>query len=538
MSPTQLVTSVLTVMLATTAGAVLVLARGATRRWAFSVLFACALVAAWSWTGFGRLQTISVDADQSETGPSRKKVRLNRPFHFHEFVHYYLGPKYFPELGYLGLYDCIALADSEIAAAEGHAPRVSGWVRDLDDVLADEPYEESLEACRRGARTRFSEERWEAFVSDLRALARMVDDGAWQGVVFDAGFNPPPSLVVVSHAVTSLVPMRAYLVATSIDLALLVLCFFLVRRAFGDTTAAAALVFFGTSLVSHYSWNGGSVLRYTWFAAIVAGLSAMKRGRWALAGALLGAATCDRLFPAAFAAFAAAALAMRARRAPELVRPLTRFGAGFGAAIVLLVLASLVVFDAASWRVFFARVLRHGDVYYVMHIGLKKVLTFREWVPAKDFHGHEGLARFREWNVALRETWRAMRPISVPIQAALAGGALVAASRRRPYEAAVLGGVVCMFAFNLPANYYYVVLALVPALSLRAAATSGKRRDLVVFVAFALFWTFTCLSPIASGDGIVQNHYVSTALLAFIVLWTVLWALPAKLQMRRGRPAP
>jgi len=33
----------------------------------------------------------------------------------HEFFHYYLGSKYFRELGYLGIYDCTTLADSEIA---------------------------------------------------------------------------------------------------------------------------------------------------------------------------------------------------------------------------------------------------------------------------------------------------------------------------------------------------------------------------------------------------------------------------------------
>ncbi len=533
MSPNQFVTSVLVVLVAATMGAVIVLQRGSPRRWAIALLFACAITSAASWTNYGRFQDVSVDADASDPGPGRKKVRRNLPFHFHEFVHYYVGAKYFRELGYLGLYDCVALADREIADEEHHAPRIGGWVRDLGDVLADKTYERSLEGCRSEQLPHFSPARWASFKQDVRELARLVDDGAWPGVIFDAGFNPPPSLIVVSSAFTNLVPIRSgttltFLLATTFDLVLLILVFLALGRAFGLTTASTALLFFGATFISHYSWNGGSVLRFTWFASIAFGLAALKRGRWALAGALLGAATCDRIFPAAFALFAMVPVALQARRSPRERAVLKRFAVGYGGAVAFFVLASLVFFDASSWRVFFERVGRHGDVYYVMHIGLKKVLTFRDWVPAKNFHGHDGLVRFREWNLQLRETWRSMWPVAVPIQLLLAGGTVWASTRRRPYEAALLGGVVFMFAFNLPANYYYCVLTLVPALLLFGAATapsaSRRHRDLVVYVGFALFWTFTLLAPFMSGDGIVFNHAISTALFAFVLLWLVVWS--------------
>lgn len=533
MSPNQLVTSFLVVLVAAMAGVVVVLTRGKARRWAFAALFACAITSAASWTNYGRFQDVSVDADANDTGPGRRKLHRNLPFHFHEFVHYYVGAKYFRELGYLGLYDCIALADRELADEEHRPPRVSGWVRDLADVLTDKTYERSLADCRAGPLPRFSPARWAAFKGDVRELARLVDDGAWPGVIFDAGFNPPPSLIVVSSAFTNLVPIRTgatptFLIATGFDLALLVVCFVALARSFGFTMASVALLFFGATFVSHYSWNGGSVMRFTWLASIVFGLCALKRERWLLAGALFGAATCDRIFPAAFGLFAMIPIAARARRSAEHRAILKRFGIGYGGAIALLVVASLVAFDASSWRVFFERVGKHGDVYYVMHIGLKKVLTFRDWVPAKNFHGHEGLVRFREWNVQLRETWRATWFLAVPLQLLFAIGAGWAAMRRRPHEAAVIGGVVFMFAFNLPANYYYVVLTLVPAVLLYGAATtpraSRRFRDLVVYGAFAVFWTFTFLAPFLSGDGIVYNHAISTALFAFLLVWLAAWS--------------
>jgi hypothetical protein len=530
---TQLATAVLVVLLASMMGTIIVLARGPARRFAACLLAVCAMTSIASWTRNGEFQDIYVDADRSDTSAARKKIHQNRPFHFHEFVHYYLGPKYFSELGYLGLYDCLSLADREIANEEEHAPRISGIVRDLADILIDKPVEQGIDECRAGARLRFSDARWAAFKDDVRALARLTPDGSWNAVVFDAGFNPPPSLIVVSSTITNLIPIEAgtrptYLLATGIDLALLVVCFFMARAALGDVTAAVFVTFFGASFVSHYSWNGGSVMRFTWFVAVVLGILALKQRRWMLAGGLLAFATCDRIFPLAFAAAAMIPIALRARHSPEHRAILRRFGLGFGAVVVVLVTASLVMFGPSAWRMFFMRIGRHDDIYHVMHLGLKKVLTFRSWVPFKSFHGHDGNVRYREWNLALRATWASMRPLVIPLQALVAAATAWAASRRRPHEAALLGGVVFMFTFNLPANYYYCILALIPALALRAAATATtparRWRDFAVFVAFAMFWMFTFLAPHLPGDDITFTHRTSVALFAFLLSWLGLWS--------------
>jgi len=541
---TQLATAVLVVLLVSTMGTIIVLARGPARRAASLVLAVCAMTSIASWTRNGAFQDIYVDADRSDTSVSRKKIHENRPFHFHEFVHYYLGPKYFSELGYLGLYDCLALADREIANEEHHPPRISGIVRDLADILTDKPVDQGIDECRAGARLRFSDARWAAFENDVRALARLTPDGTWNAVVFDAGFNPPPSLIVVSSAITNVIPIEAgtrptYLLATGIDLVLLLVCFFMTRMALGEVTATVFVAFFGASFVSDYSWNGGSVLRFTWFVAVVLGIVALRQRRWAVAGALLAFATCDRIFPLAFAAAAMVPIALRARHSPEQRAILRRFGLAFGAVVVLLVGASLVMFGPSAWRMFFMRIGRHDDIYHVMHLGLKKVLTFRDWVPNKSFHGHDGNLRYRAWNVALRATWASMRPLVVPLQAVVAAATVWAASRRRPHEAALLGGVVFMFTFNLPANYYYCILALVPALALRAAATATtparRWRDFTVFVGFAFFWMFTFLAPHLPGDDITFTFRTSLALFGFILAWLGLWSDLGPAQWRAWR---
>ncbi|WNG92680.1 glycosyltransferase 87 family protein [Mycobacterium sp. ITM-2016-00318] len=533
MTGAQLTTAVLVVLLASIMATVIVLTRGRARRWAAVVLLLCAVASIASWTRNGSFQDIYVDADLNATSPSRTKVHQNRPFHFHEFVHYYLGPKYFREIGYLALYDCLTLADREIAAEEHHPPRITGPVRDLADILTDKTDEESMAQCRAGARARFSDSRWASFKDDVRELARLAEDRRWNAVIFDAGYNAPPSSLVLSQPLTNWIPIRAgpwptYLVATGIDLILLVVCFLMMRVGFGNITALVFVTFFGASFVSDYSWNGGSVLRFMWVVALVLGIVALKKERWALAGVLFGLATCDRLFPVAFAVAAMVPLAVRARRSAEYRAVLRTFALYFGGIVVLFVLASIIMFGVSEWNVFFMRIGRHDDVYHPLSLGLKKVLTFRDWVPFQNFHGHEGNDRYRMWNLALRETWVSMRPIVVPLQAVVAAATVWAASRRRPYEAALLGGVVFMFTFSLPSNYYYCILALIPALALRAAATARtveqRWRDFAVYVFFALFWTFTFLAPTLPGDDITSNHRISMALFAFVLVWTALWS--------------
>jgi len=550
---TQFLVSLLTVLIAGAVAAALVFWPAATRRktrlWGTVLLLACALAAVFSWTRFGARHTVWVDGpdvdESNASNPHRQKVEQHLNFHYSEFFHYYLGAKYFRELGYEGLYDCTALADSEIAAEDHVRPRIGGWVRDLDDILRDKTYASALAHCHDELKPRFSEDRWAAFEHDVRELRRLAGDDIWPGLVYDAGFNPPPSWAVVGSAAANAIPIRfrgtpTFLLATGLDVALLVVCFLGLRKAFGAGVAAMAAVFFGATFIASYGWNGGAFLRYTWLTTGVLGLCALRQGRWALAGALFAASTCDRVFPAGFAAGALVPIAWGAfaHRSVEDRRKLKRFGAGFGATVGVLVVLSLVFFGTESWRVFFLRIGRHGDVYFVMHIGLKKVLTWRDWVANKNFHGHTGLQAFRDWNLQLRATWASMRPVAIPIQLAAVGGAAYAGIRRRPYESALMLGIVGMFFFNLPANYYYVVLALVPALLLHGAKTAPSRArrltDFGALFVFLVFWVTTLVAPKNWNDGIVYDYVICLALALFLGVWIFLWADYSWRRQREG----
>lgn len=534
----QLYASLFAIALAVWCAGLLVLRRdGAlSRRFVTGALCVAAFIAIAAWVRFGKFHSVWVDAPGANPSASnRPKIELHQPMHTYEFFHYYMGAKYFRELGYEGLYDCTALADSEIAAEDHVRGRIVAWVRDLDDVLRDKPAAEARRHCTDDIRPHFSAARWESYKHDIRELRRLVGDGFWPEVVGDAGFNPPPSWCVFGTAVANAIPIRAagvstYLLATGIDALLLVVCFVALKRSFGLPMAAMAAVYVGASFIASYGWTGGAFLRYTWVTTLVLGLCALQRGRWVLAGVLFAASTCDRLFPAAFAFGAMVPIAYRALHSAHDMRRLARFGIAYGVTVAVLCTLGLVFFGLDSWRVFFMRIFRHGDVYYGMHIGLKKVVTWRDWTPRVNFAGHQGLGVFHDWNLRLRATWASMRWLTVPVQLAAAGGAVYAGVRRRPYESAMLMGIVGMFFFNLPANYYYVIIALVPAVILVAAIrgrTPAQRwRELAILGAFNVFWVATLLYPRSQGmrNVLVLNHAICATLLAFLAVWILGWA--------------
>lgn len=516
LSTAQIVVSILAVVGAT--GSVLLRAHEArvVRRAARALLVVSAVAALLAWFRFGV---------------------VHRPFQFHEVFHYDLGTKYFAELGYEGLYDCTALADFEIARADGVAPRLTGRVRDLRDVLSDLDLPEARRRCTDGVRPAFTLQRWAAFEDDVRALQRLVPSEAWDDVVDDKGLNPPPTFVALAASITNSIPLVAgglptYLALTSIDLLLLAAMALALHRTLGASPVLVAAVTFGASFLASYGWLGAAVLRFTWVAGVVLGLAAAQRRRWMLAGALLGWAACDRVFPAAFLVGAMVPLAWQARSSPRHRRALARMAVGAAATSVVAGLLSIAFFGLAPWGTFLVRMERDVHVHHVLMLGLDKVLTFRSWVAGQDFHGHEGLARFRAWNERIEATAAATRPVTVVLQGAWMLAVAWVARARRPLEASVLFGTSAMFVLASPVSYYWVVLALVPAVLVRGLlrARSGARRPwLVAFLVFQAWWVSTLLVPRAVPDGIVADLWLCVGLAAMLLTWLgASWRMTAR----------
>jgi hypothetical protein len=369
-----------------------------------------------------------------------------------------------------------------------------------------------------------------------------VPDTWWDEVVDDKGLNPPPTGILLYSGVANVIPIRAeglptYLLTTLLDALLIAVSFLGLRKTFGANAAALAAVTFGGSFIASFGWLGGAVLRFAWVAAIALSLWAMRRRRWGLAGILMGCAICDRIFPAAFALGAALPLALQSRHSPRSRRELGRFALGVVVTVSLAVGLSVVVFGFDSFHVFAARLARDSGVHNVLHIGLDKILTYRSWTASQSFGGLDGLLRFRHWNEHIDATWRAIRIPAVLLELLVMGLAMRACLRLHPFEASVLFGVTAMFTLASPSNYYYVILALVPAVVFRRASTApleARLRDLAPLLALSGFVIVTLLLPEVIADRIVVDLWICIALAAALGVWIRCAGRPWMTRVRRS----
>ena len=152
---------------------------GAKSRLTDPLLMVCGLLAVLSWWNFGRFYH-------------------PRYLHLHDIYHYYIGSKYFPELGYTRLYTCTAAADIEDGAGSDMPTR---WIRNLatnnlelastiaiDPAICD-PY--------------FTPARWEMFRRDVAWFRARLSPDLWNVIQLDHGYNASPAWGVLGRLLSS-----------------------------------------------------------------------------------------------------------------------------------------------------------------------------------------------------------------------------------------------------------------------------------------------------------------------------------------------
>jgi hypothetical protein len=367
--------------------------------------------------------------------------------HLHDVAHYYLGAKYFDELGYEHLYTAMLRAEGEL-----HPGAFSAL--EARDLSTNElvPVRELLlrsDEVRRG----FSDERWEDWKRDVE-MFRAALGAQFGGLYVDHGFNPPPLWPAVGGALARLVPAgsRAGVLALClIDPLLLAAAFAAVVWAFGWTAALLGLIHFCVIFGASFGWTGGAFLRYAWFAAALVAACCLERRRFGAAGALLALSTVLRVFPAAFAApmalQAAHALWRERRVGPEH----RRFFAAFAATGLALVLAtSLQPRGLGAWDEFRLNLGKHMDTISPNIVGLTPALAHHQTPERITL---EELRAEQRRRVTVRRIQLATLFVAAVVVVALL------APRARPPETMLLGVPLLLTGLNL-ASYYYVLLVL------------------------------------------------------------------------------
>jgi hypothetical protein len=407
------------------------------------LLAAAALVAAlcwWSWP---------------LTQPDRD-LRALGWVHFTDSFHYYMGPKYFRELGYTHLYECAALAEQKL----GGGPAVSQRVfRDLasNELIGGRRLLAEARACR----ARFTPERWQLFVSDVAWFQRW--NPYWESTLQDWGYNATPAWNALGMLLAGNQPVseRSLAWLTLLDVPVLLGMWALVAWAFGWRTLCVALIFWGTWPPSGYNWTGGSILRHEWLLASVAGICLLRKQKWLGAGALIAYATSLSIFPGFLAAGIGAGAVARwvAQRRFVIEREQRQLLLGAGLALALVLAAAALAGGGPAAWLGFVENSRVDSQPSPNNMGLPTLLSYERETSLRMIHLGDAARPALVWAQARAETL-ARR---APLWAALGAGYLVlwvGAVRRQPeWVAAILGLGVVVLAFQLSCYYYAFMLS-------------------------------------------------------------------------------
>ena len=384
--------------------------------------------------------------------------------HHWEQFHYTLGAKYFPELGYDGLYAASIEAQVE---SFPNAP-LQPIIRDLrtnEMVATNAP--ETVEH-RQEVKRRFNLERWRSFVRDNRFFLEENTPHYIYQIRRDHGFNPPPSWTFVARLFASRMPVNKGSIVglATIDLLLLVVLFVFVFRTYGMRLGCLALVLFGVNYAGRYYWVGGAFLREDWLAAVVLGICLLERGRYRWAGALFGYATAVRIFPVLIL-FGPGILALRALLRRERPRWALDLGLGFALALLLALGAgSLTGRGPAAWSDFGEAIALHKDTWLSNNVGLDNVLLYDGPTYRRELVNFSLPEPWIHWQAKMDQSKHDLR-ILLWLAKALMLALVAAAAWRMDLARAAMLGMAVIFAMVLTTCYYWQILLLAPLLRSR-----------------------------------------------------------------------
>jgi hypothetical protein len=304
-------------------------------------------------------------------------------WHFPSFVHgwdtfhYFIGAKYFKELHYERLYECVAIAD-----AEDPQLRRRVELRKLTNLRTNE-VETTADILAHPERCKehFSAERWSAFTQDIRYFRTQESARRWDDTQTDHGFNGTPVWGILGTILTNLAPPASHwtvIALDSIDVIMMTMMAALLWWAFGWRTVSVALIVFATNYPSRWTWTGGSYLRWDWLFWMAVGVCLVKKEKYMWAGATIAYAALLRIFPGFLFVAPLIALVVQYAKTRTWDRRFVRLFAGAGLAIALLVPVSFATSGGpAIYPEFIRNTAKHSGTPLTNHMGLRTVVAFR-----------------------------------------------------------------------------------------------------------------------------------------------------------------
>lgn len=458
-------------------------------------------------------------------------------YHHSEMWQYYLGSKYYQELGNTGLYDATLAALKIQKIPHQRHPVLSG-VRDLERVFRIIPEEESLRRFEESGLAKFSPERWKSFLSDVKSFHEASRGKTM--MLLDMGYNPPPPYSFLVGMLSNAIPINSVTLnlMASLDWILVVLCGWMLGRTFGPASTLAFLLVFLTNPLANWGWVGGAYLRNLELTLLTTAICMMHRHRMTVAGAFLGLATSIRVFPAAF--FVAALVPFLGKfKITAILRPrqnaLFNLATGFGLVCFFAFSITVLVYGWSSWSDFLTKIWLHSKILFVYHIGFDKlVMPLAENAPQYfDVASSSGLMlKFQNWLIYNSEIYDQHWFLYGALKMTIWTVALLICTKLAPANASLFLGELTIFLFALPANYYYMTLALfatAPFLNL-----GNPRRETADFAKWLPFVAIATLNVVSGfeTDGIVVNANYNWIILGWLVFY-MMTCLPQPIKALR-----
>ena len=383
-------------------------------------------------------------------------------FSLNEFFHYDVGTKYFPEVGYSGLYEATVVADYE------DDPSSLDPDLQIRSLLTYQMEPRPAVIARAEAiRSRFSPERWAAFRSDI-AYLREVDGILWKvgESLQDHGYNGSPLVTAILGGLASqpfLSTPNYIRLAAWLDLLLVVVAGGLLAIWIGPGTGALFVFLWAVNPFNDPAYTGGAYLRHLHILALLLALIAYTRGRMVLSGGAFAVAALLRVFPSILlAGLAIQNLVSRDRRA--LLRRHAPLYAATAAAVLLLVAATSFLpapGGESAWGEFTQKLSLHSGKLSVNLVGLSYLFLYGDDhnVAAIQRAWEEG--RAVDWSAEAGKELAASRGAYLSVLVLLGVALLALFHRGQPHDG-LFAGMLLIFACLHLAHYDYVVLTLVP----------------------------------------------------------------------------
>lgn len=368
--------------------------------------------------------------------------------------HYFLGSKYFDELGYRGLYRFTLLADEETGVLDTKPIR---RIRNLDDY-SHESREQALRVARAELDETFTDERWEEFKQDWTAMSQFGGWKKWNRILNDHGFNPPPVWNTIPGTVAQHVMVgdeMKFLIVRHADLFFLLIALIVCGILCGSDAPLLMFIFFGTAFYN----EGHLIATYFGFfhlAALIIAMSLYRSERWKTSAGFLAVSTMWRIFPLFF--FAGPLVAwirdtVKSWRRGErrLPRKWTGFVATFAIACTIFGLIGLPQGEGPkSTRDFLSNIGMHAEFirFDGNKFGIRLAVTDTPLRSKSSFTSRKAI-----WEDHLVRN-RALQVLFIAL-------ALVAMWRGKDDDAWTIPmGMLLIFAIMTLSRYYYLVLLI------------------------------------------------------------------------------